>query len=166
MCKYTRIIIIAILVALQVIFGLPACFYGTAPYLQRCFLYSFFHANWFHLAVNCIAIWTIFDPRRKMSFLQLVSSFIIALLVYPLSFRPVVGFSNVLYATLGLRTPALSSSWWKQPAVIVFIIATIAMVFIPQISATTHVAAFLLGMAGASLRRAWLKLTDDARRYF
>ena len=88
------------------------------------------------------------------------------MLVYPLSLRPVIGFSNVLYAVLGLRTPSLKSKWWRQPSVIVFLFVTIALVFVPQFSATTHIAAFALGMAGASLKRGWLKITQDARRYY
>ena len=97
---------------------------------------------------------------------MLVAAFAIAVLVYPLSFRPVIGFSNVLYAVLGLRTPSLKSKWWRQPAVIVFLVVTVALVFVPRFSATTHIAAFVLGMAGASLQRGWLKLTRDARRYY
>ena len=92
--------------------------------------------------------------------------FIIAVLVYPLSIRPVIGFSNILYACLGLRTPPLSSPWWKQSSVIVFLVVTVALVFIPRFSATTHIAAFLLGMVGASLNRFYQSITNDARRYF
>jgi hypothetical protein len=48
----------------------------------------------------------------------------------------------------------------------VFLVVTVALVFVPRFSATTHIAAFVLGMAGASLKRGWLKLTSDARRYY
>ena len=160
-----RLILIAMLVALQLFFGIPDFLQDTGSYWLRAFTYSFFHANWWHLAVNGIAIWTIFDPKRKFSCLHLVISYLIAVLVYPLSFRPVIGFSNVLYATLGLRTPPLSSAWWKQPSVIVFFIITVALVFVPRFSATTHIAAFLLGMGCAAIRRFYLNLTKDARRY-
>ena len=162
-----RLIIILLLAVLQALFGAPDWLRPDgAPYLIRALSYSFFHANWWHLAVNDVAVWSIFVPSRKCSAGMLVAAFVIAVLVYPLSFRPVIGFSNVLYAVLGLRTPPLSSPWWKQPAVAVFVIVTLLLVFIPRFSATTHVAAFLLGMLGASLNRAWLKLTRDARRYY
>lgn len=159
-----RLTLIALLVALQLAFGIPGFMTG-GPYMQRALLYSFFHASWWHLAVNGIAIWTIFDPRRRMKWQQIVTAYVIAVLVYPLSFRPVIGFSNVLYAVLGLRTPPLSSPWWKRPEVIVFLVITVAMVFIPRFSATTHIAAFVLGMAGASLQRSYQRLTRDCRRY-
>lgn len=165
MGRSLRIVIIVALVALQVFVGIPE-FMTDGPYMLRALSYSFFHASWWHLAINAIAIWTIFPPKRKGNLLQLVISFLIAIAVYPLSFRPVIGFSNILYATLGLRTPPLSSAWWTQPSVIVFIVATLAMVFIPQLSATTHIAAFACGMMCSALRRFYLNLTKDARRYY
>lgn len=155
-----RVTIIALLVALQLAFGIPDFMTG-GPYLCRALLYSFFHANWWHLAVNAIAAWSIFSRDSKL----LLVAFLIAVLVYPLSWRPVIGFSNVLYAMLGLRTPPLSSTWWKQPAVITFLAITVAMVFIPRFSATTHIAAFALGIGVAYARRWWDSLTEDARRY-
>ena len=160
-----RILLILLLIALQVVFGAPEYLLGTEHYWIRALSYSFFHANFLHLVINCLAVWSIFVPSRKCSKLLPVA-FFIAILVYPLSFRPVIGFSNVLYAVLGLRTPSLKSKWWKQPTVIVFLVVTVALVFVPQFSATTHIAAFALGMAGASFKRGWLKLTSDARRYY
>lgn len=161
----TRIVLIVLLVILQAVFGAPEFLLGAKDYWLRALSYSFFHANWWHLAVNSLAIWSIFVPSRKCSRLLPVA-FFIAVLVYPLSLRPVIGFSNILYAVLGLRTPSLKSKWWRQPSVIVFLVVTVALVFVPRFSATTHIAAFVLGMAGASLKRGWLKLTGDARRYF
>lgn len=159
-----RIILIILLVVLQFVFGSPEFLLGKEHYWLRACTYSFFHANILHLVVNCLAVWSIFVPSRKRSKMLLVA-FFIAVLVYPLSFRPVIGFSNVLYAVLGLRTPPLSSSWWRQTSVLIFAIVTLTMAFIPQFSATTHIAAFLLGMLVASIKRGWNKLTEDARRY-
>ena len=160
-----RIAIIFLLVGLYYVYGIPSYLDGTeCPYLVRAASYSFFHASWWHLAINCLAVWTIYRRPCKPC-KDLVIPFLIAMAVYPLSFRPVIGFSNVLYATLGLRTPPLSSPWWKRTEVYVFIAVTLAMAFIPRFSATTHIAAFLLGMACASIHRGYLKLTSDARRY-
>ena len=162
-----RVIFILLLAVLHAVFGAPVWLQADgAPYLVRALSDSFFHANWWHLAVNAVAIWSIFVPSRKCSAGLLVAAFAISVLVYPLSFRSVIGCSNVLYAVLGLRTPPLSSPWWKQPTVTIFVIVTLLLVFIPRFSATTHVAAFLLGMLGASLNRSWFKLTRDARRYY
>lgn len=164
-----RIVFILVLAALQLFFGAPAWLLpdSGAPYIVRALSYSFFHGNWWHLAVNALAIWTIYDPKRKpcKPCSDLLFSFLIAVAVYPLSFRPVIGFSNVLYAQLGMRTPPLSSPLWKHPSVITFLVVTVALVFIPRFSATTHVAAFLLGMGIASLRRFKSNLFRDAGRY-
>ena len=160
-----RAILIIILAGLQLAFGAPGWLSPDgAPYLVRAISYHFFHANWWHLAVNGIAIWTIYRKGCKPC-TDLLISFLIATAVYPLSFKPVIGFSNILYAQLGLRTPPLSSPWWKQPSVLVFLAVTVALVFLPRFSATTHIAAFALGMAAASLRRYRKTLLRDAGRY-
>ena len=159
-----RAVAILVLVALQVVFGIPDFLQG-GPYWERALLYSFFHGSWWHLAVNCLAAWTIFQPRYKTGPGRLVAAYIIAVLVYPLSFRPVIGFSNVLYAVLGLRTPRLDSRWWRRPEVLTFIAVTVLLVFVPRFSATTHIAAFILGMAGAALQRLFKDISSDFRRY-
>ena len=161
--EQTRIIIILVLVFIQAIFGVPDFYYGSISPWICAVAYSFFHANWFHLSVNCIAVWTIY--KRCNPCRDLFVSFLIAMAVYPLGLRPVIGFSNILYATLGLRTPSLRSSWWRQPAVITFLVVTVLMLFIPQFSAVTHIAAFILGMGCAALHRSYLEFTKDARRY-
>jgi len=163
-----RIVLIVLLAGLQLAFGAPEWLHPDgAPYILRALGYSFFHGNWWHLAVNALAIWTIYDPKRHpcKPCRDLLFPFLVAVLVYPLSWRPVIGFSNILYATLGLRTPPLSSPWWKHPTVITFLVVTVAMVFIPRFSATTHIAAFVLGMAGAAIGRFNQNLLRDAGRY-
>ena len=160
-----RLVLIIVLCALQALFGAPAWLQPDgAPYIVRALSYSFFHGNWWHLAVNALAIWTIYKRPCKPC-TDLLFSFLIAVAVYPLSFRPVIGFSNILYAQLGLRTPSLSSPWWRQPPVLVFLAVTLALVFIPRFSATTHVAAFALGMGVSALRRFRQSLLRDAGRY-
>ena len=159
-----RVVLILALVVLQAVFGIPGFMQG-GPYWERALMYSFFHGNWWHLAVNALATFSIFAPSRKCNLSHLLAGYIIAVLVYPLSFRPVIGFSNVLYAVLGLRTPSLKSGWWKRPEVITFLVVTVALVFVPRFSATTHIAAFILGMACAAVKRFHKKLTSDFRRY-
>ena len=156
--------IIVMLVFTHAVFGIPQLFYDGG-YWAHALSYSFFHASWWHLAVNCIAVWTIYRYPCKPC-RDLLIPYLIAIAVYPLALRPVIGFSNVLYAVLGLRTPSLKSSWWRQTPVIVFLVVTVAMLFIPRFSATTHIAAFVAGMAGAAIDRGWQKLNSDARRYY
>lgn len=161
-----RLILVLLLAALHLSFGAPAWLLPDAgtPYAVRALSYSFFHASWWHLAVNSLAICSVF--RRPSGFVSgMLLPFLIAVLVYPLSVRPVIGFSNVLYAALGIRTPALSSPWWRRREVLLFLAVTAAMVFVPRFSATTHVAAFVLGMGCAAARRFHDNLLRDAGRY-
>ena len=163
---YVRIVLIALLTVLYAAFGTPGWMLsGGAPYAVRAIVYPFFHASWWHLAVNALAIWTIYRPGRCKPCRDLLIPYIISCIVYPLSLRPVIGISNVIYAALGMRTPPLSSPWWKQSTVIIFLVVTVALIFVPQFSATTHIAAFALGMAGASVSRWYNKLLKDVRRF-
>lgn len=163
--RKVAISIIILLLCMQVFFALPDFFYGGGRFWLRAFTYSFFHANWAHLACNCIAVWSLYrDPCKPCR--DLLFPFLIAVAVYPLAMRPVLGFSNVIYAAIGLRTPSLRSSWWRRTPVLVFLAVTVLLLFIPQFSATTHIAAFAAGMLLAAVRRGWLILTRDARRYY
>ena len=157
-------VIIAALVLAWCIAGAPEFLLGGAPYWVRAISYSFFHASWWHLAANCLAVWSIYRFHCKPC-RDLVVPLLIAIAVYPLSFRPVIGFSNVLYACLGARTPSIKSPWWVTSNVWVFIVVTIALAVIPQFSATTHIAAFILGMGWAALTRFHNSLNRDISRY-
>lgn len=159
----TRLLLIVTLTAVQASLGIPGFLGGEAPLWQRAASYSFFHAGWLHLSVNCVAIWTIYKTCKPCR--DLVIPFLIAMAVYPLALRPVIGFSNILYATLGIRTPSLRSRWWRQPGVTVFLAVSVLMLLVPRFSATTHIAAFLLGMGCAALSRHLKEITRDAGRY-
>lgn len=166
MGRIVRFSILLLIIALYVVYGAPAWLAGTdAPYMQRAALYSFFHANAWHLAVNGLAVWTVFSPKRKGMGRELLLSYLIAVLVYPLSLRPVIGFSNILFATLGQRTPALSNRWWRTPPVILFLVLMFALLLFPQFSALTHIFSFALGMLIAACRRGINSLLKDARRF-
>lgn len=160
-----RIVIITALIAIQTIFGTPTFLLEPGGYWIRALSYSFFHAGWLHLAINCIAVWGMFKPGR-ISLGKFICAYAIGFIVYPLSLRPVIGFSNILYALIGLRTPPLKSKWWRSTQVIIFLVVTVAMVAIPRFSATTHIAAFLLGCAVAGTERFIKSVNRDAGRYY
>lgn len=157
-----RILVIGILYIIYMLAGCPLWLSGGIPVWQRALIYSFFHANLFHLAANAVSIWFIYDPRRKRNGLNLSLAYLIAIIVYPLSTVPAVGFSNILYAALGLRTPALSSPWWRQSNTIVLLLVMVAMLAVPRVSAVTHMAAFFLGAVGAAIGRTIQPFVKDA----
>lgn len=165
--RLVKVILIVGLAVVQAVVGIPSWMSdGSLP--LRALSYSFFHANWWHLAVNSLALWCSFPSSTNpcKACRDLAVSYIIAVLCYPLAFRPVIGFSNVLYACIGLRTPSLRSPWWKRPAVKVFLAVSVAMLFVPRFSAVTHLAAFVAGMAVAACRRAVNNVFRDAGRYY
>lgn len=161
-----RWIMIALLVAVNAVAGVPDFLTGGEDYLLRAGTYSFFHGSWWHVAVNCIAVWTVYGRKPLKAGRDFIVPYLIAAAVYPLSFRPVIGFSNVLYAALGLRTPPLGHPWWRRTEVLVFLAVTLLMAVTPRLSATTHIAAFALGTACGYVSRWWDKTTEDARRHY
>lgn len=131
----------------------------------RMLTYHFFHANIAHLAVNCIAIWSMFRPGRTDTARCLLLGLLISVLVYPLHLRPIIGISNMLFAVSGMRTPALDSAWWKSTNARSFICIMLFMLPFPQFSAVTHIASFVLGVLCACAFRQYYKLMDYAGRY-
>lgn len=156
--------IIITLLAVRLLFGCPEWLSGDGSPLLKALAYPLFHASIWHLGANAVAVWTVFSPRRGNAALLAAAS-VISFAVYPLSARPMVGISNLIYAAIGLRTPPLRSPWWREPSVVLFLTVTAAMLVLPQFSAATHIAAFAAGCACSALRRRYLKLKGDARRY-
>lgn len=117
--------------------------------LTRALTYSFFHANIFHLLVNCIVAYRLFKtksmrllPRQVLEFFM---AYIISVLVYRALGQPIVGFSVILYALIGLRSePTLR--WWKRPQVYFFLVLSFGMLFIPQFAGASHLVAFFTGV--------------------
>lgn len=156
---------VALLVVLYIVFGAPAYLAGQdAPYLLRAVSYPLFHANVFHLTVNCIAVWSVFSPKRRHLGRDLTLGMLISALVYCTSARPLIGISDLLFAVLGMRTPALSSPWWRKPEVLVFLAVMFMMVLIPNLAGVPHIAAFVLGMAVAALARKFRSIDEEVRR--
>ena len=156
-----RYILIAALAAIYILFGTPS--YLLEQSWASALSYPFFHANLVHLIVNCIALWLLFDPKRKGNFRQMLFGLAVSLLVYPCALHAPVGFSNALYAVIGLRTPSFSSPWWKKPEVIIFLVVTFAMLLLPQLSGFTHILSMAIGIAVAALGRFIRKINNDAK---
>lgn len=147
---------------LQLLFGCPVFLHHDHGCISL--VHHFFHANIFHLAVNCLSLWTIFRRDARYKIAPLVLAYIIGTVSWFCTSADVVGFSNILFALIGLRTPSLSHSWWKQPAVILFLAITTLMVFLPQVSAVTHIVSFALGCIVAGAYRVVNNLSRDFRR--
>lgn len=157
-----RITIIGILVSMQLLFGCPFFLHYDCGYISL--VHHFFHANIFHLAVNCLSVWTLFRKDMRYGMTQPVLAYLIGTASWFFTSSDVVGFSNVIFALIGLRTPALGHFWWKQPAVILFLAITALMALLPQVSAVTHIVSFVLGCIVAGAYRVVNNISRDYSR--
>ena len=157
-----RIIIIGALFSMQIAFECPEFLHSDSWHISL--VHHFFHANIFHLAVNSLSIWTLFRKGFKYSISPIVWAYIIGSASWFCTSADVVGFSNILFALIGLRTPSLKNAWWRQPSVIVFFAITALMASLPQVSAVTHIVSFSLGCIVAGASRIINKISSDFRR--
>ena len=147
---------------MQLLFGCPVFLHHDCGYIALA--HHFFHANIFHLAVNCLSVWTLFRKDIRYSMTPLVLAYIIGTASWFCTSADVVGFSNIIFALIGLRTPSLSHSWWKQSTVILFLAITALMALLPQVSAVTHIVSFVLGCIVAGAYRVVNNLSRDYSR--
>lgn len=159
--KTSKWVAVAILTACFAV-GIPGYMSTDSPFLLRATTYHWFHANIFHLAVNCLSLSVIF--RNGVRIRELSWAFLMATVSYAVAVRPIVGISNILFAVIGMRTPSFDSPWWRNPATLTFLAVTLLMVFIPQVSATTHIFSFTMGVLYAYLKRHFNSIYDDYRR--
>lgn len=148
---------IALIVICSIVFiaaGQPE-WLASGPLALRMASYHFFHAGILHLAVNSLALSTVFSSRHNDNLRCLFAGYAIATLCYPLSSAPCIGMSNMIYAVIGMRTPPFSSAWWRTAPVITFMAVTAAMLFVPGISGLTHIVSFASGIACAYFARLW-----------
>lgn len=127
----------------------------------RVFLYPLFHANVFHLLVNCLALWMLLKPERKDNATCLIEGYVISCIAFFFTHTPMIGISNLLYAVAGLRSPSFGSPWWKTTPVRIFLAVTFIMMFIPQISGITHVVSFGLGIGVDRTVKFFISIADD-----
>lgn len=157
-----RIVIVGMLLTMQMLFGCPTFLHYDSGYISL--VHHFFHANIFHLAVNCLSVWSLFRKGYQYSITPLLWAFLIASMSWFCTSADVVGFSNILFALIGLRSPSFSHSWWKQPSVILFLAITALMALLPQVSAITHIVSFTLGCIVAGAIRIVNSISSDFRR--
>lgn len=147
---------------MQLLFGCPVFLHHDSGYISL--VHHFFHANIFHLAVNCLSLWTLFRKDIRYSPAVLVSAYLIGTASWFFTSSDVVGFSNIIFALIGLRTPSLRHAWWKQPTVILFLAITALMALLPRVSAVTHIVSFVLGCIVAGVYRVANNLSRDYSR--
>ena len=152
--KTMNMLLIVTCAAVYVLWGQPGWLLD-GPLALRMASYHIFHANIAHLAVNSIAMLTLFPARRRDNLRRLAEGYVIASLVYPLSAIPCIGMSNIIYAVIGLRAPALSDRWWRTPPVLTFLVVTLLMPLLPGVAGLTHIVSLAAGVAVSYTVRPW-----------
>lgn len=157
-----RIILSGILVSVMLLFGCPDFLHQKDAYVAL--TYHLFHANIFHLATNLLSVWLIFRRCIKYRWQPIALAYVIAVISWYFTPDSIAGISNMVFAYLGLRTPSLRDGWWRQSAVITFLVVTVAMAFLPNVSGITHIVSFILGCACAAFKRILNSIASDYRR--
>lgn len=157
-----RIIISGILVFMALVFGCPDYLHQKG--MNVALTYHFFHANPFHLAANLLSVWLIFRRGVKYRWQAIALAYILAVISWHFTSDSIVGISNMVFAYLGLRTPSFRDGWWRQSTVITFLVVTLAMAFLPNVSGITHITSFVLGCACAAFKRILNSIASDYRR--
>ena len=152
-----RIIIIGILLTMHLLFGCPTFLHYDSGYISL--VHHFFHANIFHLAANCLSVWCLFHKGYRYNLAPLVWAFLIGSSSWFFTSADPVGFSNIIFALVGLRTKT-----WKSPSVITFLVITALMSLLPQVSAVTHIVSFVFGCIVAGAYRIVNSTCRDFRR--
>lgn len=157
-----RLVLTLLLGVMLFVWGCPEFLHEDRWWVSL--VHHFFHVNIFHLAINCISIWALFRRRFVYSAASIVVPFLCATASWFVSPVDPAGASNFIYAVIGCRTPPFTHRWWRSQPVIIFLVTTAAMLFIPRISALTHIVSFALGIACAHVAR-FLKRRKYEGRY-
>lgn len=157
-----KIPLIGVLIAIYLVCGAPMFLHSDNAYISL--IHHFFHANVFHLAVNCFSLWFLFRKNMSYGIVTLILAFLISTASWFCTTSDAIGISNFIFAIVGLRTPPLKDSWWRHSSVITFLIVTALMSLLPQVSAVTHIVSFVLGCLVAGLRRLIKKVGSDFSR--
>lgn len=169
MDKILRYILIGVLLALFICAGSPEFLLSdNVPSVVKAVSYHWFHANIWHLLANCLSIWLLIRATRFRTQKKVLSQFAIAFLVASLMYftatKPVVGFSNILFAIVGLRTPSFHHPWWRKPETVTFFAVTFLLLLVPQFSSLTHITSLLCGIGIAAISRTIHSLRRDVTR--
>ena len=156
-----RYIIIAVLFAFFFVRIPDELYTGEYPAML---VYPFFHANIFHLLLNCLAVWTVFDQRTKPEWWYLPIGYIISAAAYCLTDYVIIGFSCVLFAIAGIRTPSFRSAWWRTWNCWAYIGTMLLMFLLPMFAASAHLIAFAIGVGVSICVRFKRRLDYDTRR--
>lgn len=115
---------------------------------------QFIHANIFHLACNCIALWAVLGRGIATDIVTLMLAWCLGFIGFCLSPAPVVGVSGIVFASIGLQAERFLKSMRNVATIAICLLMGL---IVPDISVVAHLVPFVLGIAF------WLfgKISDD-----
>lgn len=155
------IYVISCILLLFLLFGDPEWIL-TVSLVEQMAYHHFFHGNVFHLAANLFAGYFVFKRWKAW---QLVTAYFIASISFLCSPIPAIGFSNIIYAMIGLKSPHFRHAWWRHPGTMIFLAVTLVMAIVPNVSAITHIVSFCGGVLISILSRWVQRIKNDSARY-
>ena len=154
-----RLLVLVTLTAIFLFVPVPGSI-GTKCVCGALF-HHFWHISWFHLAANGIGIYASSLMRGWKRRLPL--AYIFACVGYLFSSGPVIGFSNVLFALAGMYGAEIRD-YWKRRETWAFLAGLALTSVLPNVSASTHVASFLIGYVCIFFYRTIKKVVYDYER--
>lgn len=112
-------------------------YFDTDSSLSGHLLYTFTHANVFHLSLNIIALFR-FKPRLKTCLIGYVSCVIASYIPYASLATPTCGMSGLIMGCYARRYHSFKLKPWK------IIITNMGMAFIPLFNWRIHLLSFLI----------------------
>lgn len=125
------------------------------------FYYMFFHANVFHLALNCLGAYFLVREIKPLIAAYLIS---VALSFILYAKYPTLGFSAPLLVLVGYYGNLLSRNPFREPRLLMAYSILIAGLFNPKLNGLIHIAAMLCGILLSLLNNVIARLRYDYRR--
>ena len=159
--KATAVTLVAILALVYALVPVPE-WMREGVTLRCALLHHFWHANVYHLAANSLVLLS-FGWAMPRWYRLLPGAYAAASLSLLAATGPVIGFSNIIFAMSGLCAPMVKN-YWERRETWIFIGVMVGMLFIPRLSAMTHMASFAGGLALGFINKTIRRTADDCRR--
>lgn len=100
-----------------------------------------------------------FGCKWKSAWKEIMCAFVIGTLSFLIASAHSVGFSDILFAVLGIR--AARNGWWRSRYFVVMWATLILTALIPGISGLTHALSCAGGTVFGLISAEWKKILDD-----
>lgn len=104
---------------------------------------QFIHANVFHLAMNCMAVWAVLGRTIRHDLIICGMSYLIGLMVLPLCSIHTIGASSIVFAAIGLQADRFLC---KPTNRLLIATALVVGALVPNVAFAAHLLPFVYGL--------------------